>query len=75
MKNPSPTRNHQSNSKNQFRGGGRGAGVSGNKTAHALFTRLDALKIERVCGTKRGKKMIQETKEVDKKDNDMFVFC
>ena len=75
MKNPSPTRNHQSNTKNQFRGGGRGAGVSGNKTAHALFTRLDALKIERVCGTKRGKKMIQETKEVDKKDNDMFVFC
>ena len=75
MKNPSPTRNHQSNTKNQFRGGGRGAGVSGNKTAHALFTRLDALKIERVCGTKRGKKMIQETKEVEKKDNDMFVFC
>ena len=75
MKNPSPTRNHHSNTKNQFRGGGRGAGVSGNKTAHALFTRLDALKIERVCGTKRGKKMIQETKEVDKKDNDMFVFC
>ena len=75
MKNPSPTRNHQSNTKNQFRGGGRGAGVSGNKTAHALFTRLDALKIERVCGTKRGKKMIQETKEVDKKDKDMFVFC
>ena len=49
--------------------------MSGNKTAHGLFTRLDALKIERVCGTKRGKKMIQETKEVDKKDNDMFVYC
>ena len=72
MKNPAPARNNKNQSYNNNNNRG---GMSGNKTAHALFTRLDALKIERVCGTKRGKKMIQETKEVEKKDNDMFVFC
>ena len=71
MKNPAPARSHQGIGTK----GTGGGGARGTKTAHALFTRLDALKLERICGTKRGRKMIQETKDVDAKDNDMFVFC
>ena len=73
MKNPAPARSRHEGIGTKGTAGGGGA--HGTKTAHALFSRLDALKLERVCGTKRGRKMIQETKDVDAKDNDMFVFC
>ena len=53
--------------------------LSASKQSHCLFTRLDALKIERVCGTTRGKKMLLNNKTSRTRANhdssEMFVFC